>query len=164
MFRNQNRQPMDEKKALSRVAALCAKAEYSTGDIDSKLRGWGIDAEARDRIVGYLVAHHYIDNDRFCRAFINDKIAYNHWGRRKIEQALWQKHVPEDVAAAALDAVPEETYLTVLRPLLRAKWPTIKGATDYERSMKLLRFAMSRGFETDLIKKALPALDDVEDD
>ncbi|MDY4410822.1 MAG: regulatory protein RecX [Prevotella sp.] len=151
---------MNEDKALSRVAALCAKAEYCKGDIDDKLRRWGLDGEARQRVIDYLVGHHYIDDARYCRAFVNDKINYNHWGRLKIEQALWQKHVAEAVSAPVLDAVPDEDYLAVLRPLLKAKWPTITAASDYERSMKLIRFAMGRGFSLDLIKKALPTDDD----
>ena len=147
---------MNEQQALSRVAALCAKAEYSRGDIDDQLRRWGLDVAARTRVTDYLVAHQYIDDARFCRAFVSDKIRYNHWGRRKIEQALWQKRVPEAVSAPVLDAVPDEDYLAVLRPLLKAKWPTITASSDYERSMKLIRFAMGRGFSPDLIKKALP--------
>lgn len=157
MIRKTN-QPMDEQRALARVAALCAKAEYCRGDIDDKLRRWGLDEAARQRVIDYLVEHQYIDDARYCRAFVNDKINYNHWGRRKIEQALWQKHVAEAVSAPVLDAVPDEDYLAVLRPLLKAKWPTITAASDYERSMKLIRFAMGRGFSLDLIKKALPAL------
>jgi len=158
MIRKTN-QPMDEQRALARVAALCAKAEYCRGDIDDKLRRWGLDEAARQRVIDYLVGHHYVDDARYCRAFVNDKIRYNHWGRRKIEQALWQKRVPEDVSAPVLDAVPDEDYLAMLRPLLKAKWPTITAASDYERSMKLIRFAMGRGFDLDLIKKALPALE-----
>lgn len=107
-------------------------------------------------MIDYLVSHQYVDNERYCRAFVNDKVKYNHWGRNKIAQALWQKRVPEDIATAVLDEVPEEDYLDVLRPMLKAKWPTIKADTDYERSMKLIRFAMGRGFELDTIKKALP--------
>lgn len=117
---------------------------------------WGLDEEARQRVIDYLVSHQYVDNERYCRAFVNDKVKYNHWGRNKIAQALWQKRVPEDIATAVLDEVPEEDYLDVLRPMLKAKWPTIKADTDYERSMKLIRFAMGRGFELDTIKKALP--------
>ena len=135
---------MDEAKALSTLAALCAKAEYCTGDMDDKMRRWGLDEEARQRVIDYLVSHQYVDNERYCRAFVNDKVKYNHWGRNKIAQALWQKRVPE------------EDYIEVLRPMLKAKWPTIKADTDYERSMKLIRFAMGRGFELDTIKKALP--------
>lgn len=147
------KKPITEAQALSRLAALCAKAEYSTGDMDEKMRHWGLDDEARARNIKYLVDHKYVDNERFCRAFINDKITYNHWGRRKIAQALWQKRVPEDVYERVLDEVPDEQYLEVLEPLLKAKRPTIKADSDYERSMKLIKFAMGRGFSLDLIKK-----------
>lgn len=146
---------MTGEKALSKLAALCAKAEYCTGDMDEKMRNWGLDEETRRKNIDYLVEHKYVDNARYCRAFINDKITYNHWGRRKIEQALWMKHVPEDVSAPILDEVPDEKYIEVLKPLLDAKWSTIKADTDYERSMKLIKFAMSRGFSFDIIQKVL---------
>lgn len=145
-----------EEKALAKLAALCAKAEYCTGDMDEKMRRWGLPDEARKRNIDYLVSHKYVDDARFCKAFINDKIAYNHWGRRKIEQALWMKHVDEKVSAPILDEVPDEQYLEVLKPLLKAKWPTIEAKSDYERSMKLIKFAMARGFSLDIIKKSLP--------
>lgn len=150
------KEPVSEEKALSKLAALCAKAEYCTGDMDEKMRRWGLDDGARRRNIEYLVANHYVDDTRYCRAFVNDKITYNHWGRRKIEQALWMKHVPESVYAPVLDEVPEERYEEVLRPLLQAKWPTIKAATDYERSMKLIKFAMGRGFSIEEIKSCIP--------
>lgn len=156
MFTKKGNKTIDEAKALSTLAALCAKAEYCTGDMDDKMRRWGLDEEARQRVIDYLVSHQYVDNERYCRAFVNDKVKYNHWGRNKIAQALWQKRVPEDIATAVLDEVPEEDYLDALRPMLKAKWPTIKADTDYERSMKLIRFAMGRGFELETIKKALP--------
>lgn len=140
---------------MSRLAALCAKAEYCTGDADDKMRRWGLDEEARQRNIDYLVDNHYIDNARYCRAFINDKITYNHWGRRKIEQALWMKHIPENVSSPILDEVPEEKYLEVLRPLLKAKMPSIKADSDYERSMKLIKFAMGRGFSIEEIKQCV---------
>lgn len=149
------KQPITEEKALSRLAALCAKAEYCTGDMDDKMRRWGLDEAARQRNIDYLVENHYIDNSRFCRAFINDKITYNRWGRRKIEQALWIKHIPESVSKPILDDVPEEQYLEVLKPLLKAKLPTINADSDYERRMKLMKFAVGRGFSIDEIEKCL---------
>lgn len=146
---------MTGEKALSKLAALCAKAEYCIGDMDDKMRKWGLDEETRNKNIEYLVSHKYIDNARYCRAFINDKITYNHWGRRKIEQALWMKHIPEDISAPILDEIPDEKYIEVLKPLLAAKWPTIKADSDYERSMKLIKFAMGRGFSVDIIKKVI---------
>lgn len=146
---------MTEERALARVAALCARAECCTGDIDGKLRLWGLGDEARKNILSCLTEHQYVDDARYCRAFVNDKIACNRWGRRKIERALWMKRIPESVFGPVLDEVDEEKYIEVLRPLLKAKRPAVKAKSDYEREMKLVRFALGRGFTMEEIRKCL---------
>jgi regulatory protein len=148
-------QPLSREKALAKLAALCARAEYCTGDMEDKMRRWGLSSNDIKENIAYLVGNKYIDNARYCKAFVNDKIAYNHWGRRKIEQALWMKRVPESVSAPILDAVPEENYISVLKPLLASKAATVKAESDYERQMKLMKFAMGRGFSIDEIKQCL---------
>lgn len=152
------RQPLSREKALAKLAALCARAEYCTGDMEDKMRRWGLSGDDIKENISYLVANKYVDNARYCQAFVNDKIAYNHWGRRKIEQALWMKRVPESVSAPILDAVPEEDYINVLKPLIASKSATVKAESDYERQMKLMKlmkFALGRGFSIDEIKQCL---------
>ena len=148
------RQPLSREKALAKLAALCARAEYCTGDMEDKMRRWGRSGDDIKENISYLVANKYVDNARYCQAFVNDKIAYNHWGR-KIEQALWMKRVPESVSAPILDAVPEEDYINVLKPLIASKSATVKAESDYERQMKLMKFALGRGFSIDEIKQCL---------
>ena len=149
------RQPLSREKALAKLAALCARAEYCTGVMEDKMRRWGLSSDDIKENISYLVANKYVDNARYCQAFVNDKIAYNHWGRRKIEQALWMKRVPESVSAPILDAVPEEDYINVLKPLIASKSATVKAESDYERQMKLMKFALGRGFSIDEIKQCL---------
>lgn len=149
------RQPLSKEKALAKLAALCARAEYCTGDMEDKMRRWGLSCDDIKENISYLVANKYVDNARYCQTFVNDKIAYNHWGRRKIEQALWMKRVPESVSAPILDAVPEEDYINVLKPLIASKSATVKAESDYERQMKLMKFALGRGFSIDEIKQCL---------
>ena len=149
------RQPLSREKALAKLAAPCARAEYCTGDMEDKMRRWGLSCDDIKENISYLVANKYVDNARYCQAFVNDKIAYNHWGRRKIEQALWMKRVPESVSAPILDAVPEEDYINVLKPLIASKSATVKAESDYERQMKLMKFALGRGFSIDEIKQCL---------
>ena len=149
------RQPLSREKALAKLAALCARAEYCTGDMEDKMRRWGLSGDDIKENISYLVANKYVDNARYCQAFVNDKIAYNHWGRRKIEQALWMKRVPESVSAPILDAVPEEDYINVLKPLIASKSATVKAESDYERQMKLMKFALGRGSSRDEIKQCL---------
>lgn len=148
-------QPLSKEKALAKLAALCAKAEYCTGDMEDKMRRWGLSSDDIKENITYLVDNKYIDNARYCKAFVNDKIAYNHWGRRKIEQALWMKRMPESVSAPILDAVSEEDYIRVLKPLLASKAASVKAESDYERQMKLMKFALGRGFSIDEIKQCL---------
>lgn len=158
---------LSEEKALARLADLCSKGEHCTGELDEKMRRWGLDDEARQRNIDYLVEHQFVDNTRFCRAYVNDKVRYDKWGRRKIEQALWQKHIGADIYAPILDDVPDDDYLDVLRPLLKAKWPSIKAKSEYERSMKLIKFAMGRGFELRLIRQCIDEdcdMDEAHDD
>ena len=97
---------------------------------------------------------------------MRDKIVFNKWGRRKIEQTLWQKHIPQSISQPILDEIEPQEYLNVLRPLLKGKYLTIKAETDYERSMKLIKYAMGRGFTLDIIRLCIDdvaIVDDIDD-
>ena len=142
---------MLEAQALKKLADLCARGEHCSGEMLEKMRKWGLSEEVQARIMEKLITQHYIDDSRYTESFVHDKIRYNKWGRRKIEQALWMKKVDSAISSPILDTVEYEEYLEVLRPLLASKYPTIKAESDYERSMKLIKFALGRGFTMDLI-------------
>lgn len=80
-----------ETEALNRVAAYCSTAEHCRAEIAEKLQRWGIAYDAIDRIINRLEQEKYIDEKRFCRAFINDKYRFAKWGKMKIGQALQLK-------------------------------------------------------------------------
>lgn len=148
-----------EKQALSKLMALCARSEHSSGDMLQKMRLWGLDEAAQARIMERLVGEKFIDDERFTLAFANDKIKYNQWGRRKIEQALWAKGVEQSTQRKILDSVDENEYLSVLKPLLKSKERSISARNEFERQMKLIRFAMGRGFSMEQINRCL-SIDD----
>ena len=144
-----------ESDAYLTLAALCAQAEHCQYEMLEKMRRWELDDEAQARVMQRLVSERYVDDERYARAFVKDKVRYNKWGRRKVEQALWQKHVDEDIRQRVLDEVDDEEYLSVLRPLLKQKRKSTKANSDYELNQKLVRFAISRGFTYDIIRQCL---------
>jgi regulatory protein len=146
---------ISEKKALERLTFLSAKSEQCGGDMIEKMRRWGLDEQAQARVMKYLQTNKYVDDRRFSQSFVSDKVRFSKWGRRKIEQTLRMKHVDEDDYREALDAVPDEDYLAVLRPMLKAKSRQIKAKSQYEAYMKLIKYAAGRGFDLPLIKKCL---------
>ena len=149
---------ISEAKALSRMAHQCARKECCVFDIKTKLLRYNLDADVIERIIAELKKEKYIDELRFTRSFINDKIRFNKWGKVKIEFALRQKRIPENIVSEAFLDYSENQLNDSLPDLLQAKWKTIKGNTEYEKQNKLIRFALSRGFEMNNIRQCLKKL------
>ena len=150
-----NQKEITEQQALNKLMTLCARSEHSSGEMLQKMRLWGLSDEAQARIMERLTKEKFVDDERYTRAFVNDKIKYNQWGRRKIEQALWAKGISRDIQKSVLDEVDEEEYIKVLRPLLKSKVRSISARNEFERQMKLIRFAQSRGFSMEQIERCL---------
>ena len=146
---------MTEQEAYLQLATLCAQAEHCEQEMRDKMKHWEIDETAQNRIIDRLVKERYIDNERYARAFVKDKIRYNIWGRRKVQQALWMKRIDNDIQQRVLDEIDDKEYLDVLRPLLKQKRKSTKAANDYELNQKLVRFALGRGFTFDIIRQCL---------
>lgn len=151
--------PMTEEQALARLTALCASAEHCTGEMIDKMTKWEIPEEAQARIMEHLVSNKYVDDERYCRAFVHDKMEYNHWGRHKIEQALYVKHVDKAIQTKVLDEIPDSDFIDILRPLLDQKRRQTRADNDYEMNIKLMRFAASRGFTIDQIRQCIEEVD-----
>jgi len=151
-----------EQEAYLQLAALCAQAEHCQWEMTEKMRRWEVSEEAQARVLQRLVSERYVDDVRYARAFVKDKVHYNKWGRRKVEQALWQKHIAEDIRQRALDEIDDDEYIGVLRPLLKQKRRSVKAADDYELNRKLTQFALGRGFTYDIIRQCIDVSDQDE--
>ena len=155
---------MTEQEAYLRLAALCAQAEHCEYEMQEKMRRWEIADDAQARVMQRLITERYVDDERFARAFANDKVKYNKWGRRKVEQAMWLKHIAEDIRQRVLDSIDDEEYIAILRPLLQQKRRSVKARNDYELRQKLIKFAIGRGFTMDIIKQCISIEDEEEYD
>ena len=156
---------LTEQDAYLQLAALCAHAEHCEHEMREKMRRWELDETVQNSVIERLTKERFIDNERYARSFVKDKIRYNKWGRRKVEQALWQKHIDDDIRERVLGEVGDEEYLAVLRPLLKQKRKSTKAATDYELNQKLAKFALGRGFTFDIIRQCIDGdIDEVGDE
>ena len=143
-----------EQEAFLRLSAQCAQAEHCQFEMLEKMRRWGVTEEAQARVMARLVGGRFVDDERYARAFVKDKVKYN-----KVEQALWQKRINADIRQRVLDEIDTDEYVEVLRPLLQQKRKSTKANSPYELQQKLIRFALGRGFDFDAIRECL----DVDD-
>ena len=144
-----------EEEARVKAEAYCSLVEHCSDDVLRKLEQWGAPADSHERIIEYLKKERFVDNRRYAIAFVRDKYRFNQWGRVKIAQALRMKRVPSDCISDAMDEIDGEEYFSTLVSLLKRKQGSVKGRNDYERNGKLIRFAMSHGYEMDEILKAM---------
>ena len=148
---------MTEQEAFRRLSTLCARAEHCEYDLLEKMRRWELGEEARAHVMDQLTKGRYVDNRRYAEAFVREKVKYNKWGRRKVEQALWAKHIDENIIREALDGIDPDDFAGTLKPLLQQKRRSTRADSPYEMKQKLIRFALSRGFT---YEEAVAALED----
>lgn len=139
---------MDPQKVADRMRGLCSRREYCRQDIMKKvLAALGGDADEAGRIMDRLVEEKYIDDLRYASAFARDKSSIAGWGATKIRYMLAAKGIDRETIAAALQEVDEGKASDRLEKLLSAKVRSLKD--DPQCRMKLLRFALGRGYQYD---------------
>lgn len=139
---------MDPHKVADRMRGLCSRREYCRQDIMKKvLAALGGDADEAGRIMDRLVEEKYIDDLRYASAFARDKSSIAGWGATKIRYMLAAKGIDRETIAAALQEVDEGKASDRLEKLLSAKVRSLKD--DLQCRMKLLRFALGRGYQYD---------------
>lgn len=74
---------MDYKQALQKVASLCASSEQCWQDIEKKLQKWEVNNNDIHSIKEYLYKERFLDDERYARGYIRDKMNLNKWGRKK---------------------------------------------------------------------------------
>lgn len=151
---------ISESMALSKLAALCSRSEQCSHYCREKLAQWEIPTDATERIIGHLIQEKYINDQRYALFFVKDKYFLNHWGKKKIELHLIRKKISKEHIEMALKEIPDENYSTQLEELLTSKLKKTKAKNLFDLKGKLFRFAAGRGFENDIIFKAIEKIID----
>ena len=136
---------------------LCSRREYCSKDIFDKIISWGCaPAEARD-IVDFLVEHNFVDDRRFTEAYVKDKLRFNKWGRVKIAYMLRAQNIDKNIVMDVLSEIDETEYNEILTGELQKKYRGMSG-NQFEIKGKLFRFAISRGFESEIVNETISKL------
>lgn len=150
---------LTEQEVLFKLAAYCSKGERCLFDLHKKMDLWEFPQAKRKEFIDRLIREHFVDEERYCRAFVRDKTLYSKWGILKISNALRMKQIsPELIKEIIREQKENGSVEEHLLPLLLAKNKSVKAVNDYERRNKLIRFALGRGFVYEDILKCLKKL------
>lgn len=150
---------MDEKKlkVLDRLRGLCSRREYCYADVLKKAKdALDGDAQGAKEVADVLVEDKYVDDLRYASAFARDKSAIQGWGEVKIRYMLSAKGVSRDVIDKALEEIDQDKADSRLEKLLQNKFRSLKD--DPQCRLKLLRFALGRGYSYDEVNDVVNSL------
>ena len=150
---------MDEQKikVTDRLRGLCSRREYCVEDIRQKaLKALDGDAALAAEVVETLVKEKYVDDLRYASAFARDKSSIQGWGEVKIRYMLSAKKVSREVIDQALSEIDTERASSKLQKLLETKYRSLREAPQCR--LKLLRFALGRGYSYDEVSKVVDRL------
>ena len=136
---------LSKREWLDKCEAYCAKSEHCAADVRRKLYEWGAPADLFDDIEQKLYANDFLNDTRFCHAYVHDKVAYQSWGRLKIQAGLRALVLPEAEIRKSLDEIDEKQYQKNLQSLIASR--------RSDSPDKLLRFLAQRGFTYEEIQK-----------
>ncbi len=151
---------MNEDQARNIAERYCSGAEHCCSEVRAMLDRHGAQTDVTESVIRYLLKEKYIDETRYARALVHDKVRFARWGRQKIAQALWQKRIPEDISHAALQGIDMDEYMDALKEIVKSRYRVTKGATEYERKIKTMKSVCSRGYEPNLVRTVLDMRED----
>lgn len=144
---------------LHKAASYCSISEHCISEVGEKLLAWNVNNEWRQGIIDKLIEDDFINERRYCVAFVKDKFHFNKWGKIKISYALKQKGLPDELINSAFKTIDDGEYEEMLALILKTKLKTLKWEFEYEKMGKLFSFAQSRGFESAVIDRVIRTLE-----
>lgn len=143
------------KIILSKAQHYCAYQERCIQDIRKKLNNWSLQKEFTEKIIKKLLEEKYIDEERFAKTFAGGKFRINKWGRNRIINELKKRQIPDLYIQIAIEEIDDDTYLKTLKAIILKKLKGLKVEDKNKCKQKAARYAISKGYETDLIWKIL---------
>lgn len=144
--------------ALQKAQAYCVYQDRSHKEVRTKLLALEIYGDDLEELMSLLIQDKFLDELRFACSFARGKFRIKKWGRKKITQHLKQHDVSDYCLRKAMLEIDESDYMDTLHSILEKKYLQTKGLSDYQRRQKTIQYALSRGFEYELILEQITSI------
>ena len=147
------------EEAKRKLEAYCAYQDRCHKEVAQKLREMRMIPDAIDVVIGHLLEHNFLNEERFAKAFARGKFRHKSWGRIRITRELKQRGIGAYNLKTALLEIEDEEYDTVFNTLSRKRYEQLSSETDkYRKRKKLADYLTYRGWEGDLVYEKVKEL------
>lgn len=146
------------EEAKRKLEQFCAYQERCHEEVIKKLRSMNMIPQAVDAVVGHLLEHNFLNEERFARSFARGKFRIKHWGRVRIVRELKARDVSRYNIDIALKEIDDTAYFETFDTLAVKQWEAIREKNILKKKKKLFDFLMRKGYESNLIYEAVQNL------
>ena len=138
-------------EAKKKLEQYCAYQERCHKEVLQKLRDMHMIPEAIDVVIGHLLEHNFLNEERFAKTFVSGKFKIKKWGKRRLVQELKQKDISKYNINLGLSMISDEEYIDTFNSLAEKKLQTIREPNTLKKKKKLADYLLYRGWEPHLV-------------
>jgi regulatory protein len=161
---------MDKKKstycsleeATQKLEFYCSYQDRCHKEVEEKLRALNMIPQACEQIIGHLIEHNFLNEERFACSFSRGKHRIKHWGKIRIVNELKFRNISQYNITTALKEITPEEYNATFHTLAERQWPNIRETNPTKKRKKFCDFLLRKGFESNLIYEKVKDLESYE--
>jgi regulatory protein len=145
------RQTYTLTEAKKKLEHYCAYQERCHKEVRQKLKEMHMIPEAIDVVIGHLLEHNFLNEERFAKTFVMGKFKIKKWGKRRLAQHLKQKDISKYNINLAMSMIGDQEYIETFNVLAEKKVKDIKESNILKKKKKLVDYLLYRGWESHLV-------------
>lgn len=138
-------------EAKRKLEQYCAYQERCHEEVHQKLRSLNMIPQAIEVIIGHLIEHNFLNEERFATSFARGKHRIKHWGKARIINELKARNISKYNIDKALKEIKPDDYIEAFDILAQKQWESIRETNLQKKKKKLFDFLMRKGYESNLI-------------
>ena len=107
-----------------------------------------------ENTVKKLLYDGYLNDLKFSKAFVNDKLSITNYGPLKIKKELLKYRVDEDIISSVIGSINQDVVKEKLKVLVNRQVKTKKGSANAVKN-KLITYFVNLGYEKEMIVEEL---------
>ncbi|MBS4537444.1 regulatory protein RecX [Clostridium sp. D2Q-11] len=143
-------------KCKNKAIQIINGASQSESNLKRKLKNYGFEKNIIDRVLDSLREYDLVNDEQLAESIIKDKRKIKRFGKNRIYYDLLKKGIDKKLAQKEINRLEDkDVELKNAIVLAEKKIRKIKEDDDRKTYQKLARHLSYKGFEYDIVKKAI---------
>ncbi len=143
----------------SKATAILARRMISERDLRRKLTEEGRPKAARDDVIYQLKRYGLIDDAQFAASFVRTQLTHGPKSKLYLKSKLREKGINDENSQKAIEAqFSEIDEVGAVRVMAEKKYKTVRHLPPQKAKLRVINFLRGRGFNWDIIRKAISDL------